>query len=113
MNLRHLERADRRQLMTAGATLGVATWLLSACAGTSDAAPAGATGQTSAGSTTRRRLGPLEVFPIGLGVQWHPGRNPQDVNDLYASSTDRSAAIALIRRAVDVGVTLFDTAEAY
>jgi aryl-alcohol dehydrogenase-like predicted oxidoreductase len=113
MNLRHLERADRRQLMTAGATLGVATWLLSACAGTSDAAPASATGQTSAGSTTRRRLGPLEVFPIGLGVQWHPGRNPQDVNDLYASSTDRSAAIALIRRAVDVGVTLFDTAEAY
>jgi aryl-alcohol dehydrogenase-like predicted oxidoreductase len=35
------------------------------------------------------------------------------VNDLYASSTDRSAAIALIRRAVDLGVTLLDTAEAY
>jgi aryl-alcohol dehydrogenase-like predicted oxidoreductase len=35
------------------------------------------------------------------------------VNDLYASSTDRSAAIALIRRALDLGVTLFDTAEAY
>jgi aryl-alcohol dehydrogenase-like predicted oxidoreductase len=35
------------------------------------------------------------------------------VNDLYASSTDRAAAIALIRRAVDLGVTLFDTAEVY
>jgi aryl-alcohol dehydrogenase-like predicted oxidoreductase len=62
---------------------------------------------------TKRRLGPFEVFPIGLGVQWHPGRTPQVVNDLYDSSTDRSAAIALIKRAVDLGVTLFDTAEAY
>jgi aryl-alcohol dehydrogenase-like predicted oxidoreductase len=53
------------------------------------------------------------VFPIGLGVQWHPGGSPQVVNDLYASSTDRGAAVALIRRAVDLGVTLFDTAEAY
>ena len=35
------------------------------------------------------------------------------MNDLYASSTDRQAAIGLIRRAVDLGVTLFDTAEAY
>jgi aryl-alcohol dehydrogenase-like predicted oxidoreductase len=58
-------------------------------------------------------LGPIDVFPIGLGVQWHPGRAPQAVNDLYASSTDRQAAIALIRRAVDLGVTLFDTAEVY
>ena len=48
-----------------------------------------------------------------MGVQWHPGRSPQVVNDLYASSTDRTAAIALIRRAVDLGVTLFDTAEVY
>jgi len=32
---------------------------------------------------------------------------------LYASTTDRQAAIALIRRAVDLGVTLIDTAEAY
>jgi aryl-alcohol dehydrogenase-like predicted oxidoreductase len=53
------------------------------------------------------------VFPIGLGCQWHPGRHPQAVNDLYASSTDRQAAIALIQRAVDLGVTLFDTAEVY
>lgn len=48
-----------------------------------------------------------------MGVQWHPGRAPQVVNDLYASSTDRGAAIALIQRAVDLGVTLFDTAEVY
>lgn len=109
-----VEKIQRRQLLTAAATLGVAPWLLSACAGTPDAARASATGHALApGSSTRRRLGPLEVFPIGLGVQWHPGRGPQVVNDLYASSTDRSAAIALIRRAVDLGVTLFDTAEVY
>jgi aryl-alcohol dehydrogenase-like predicted oxidoreductase len=35
------------------------------------------------------------------------------VNDLYASSTNRQGAVALIRRAVDLGVTLFDTAEVY
>jgi len=58
-------------------------------------------------------LGPLSVFPIGLGCQWRPGQGPQAVNDLYASSTDRPAAVALIRRAVDLGVTLIDTAEAY
>jgi aryl-alcohol dehydrogenase-like predicted oxidoreductase len=68
---------------------------------------------TSGSAPGRRRLGPFEVFPIGLGVQWHPGRNPQEVNDLYSSSTERSAGIALIRRAVDLGVTLIDTAEVY
>jgi aryl-alcohol dehydrogenase-like predicted oxidoreductase len=120
MKTPELDRIHRRQLLTAAATLGVAPWLLSACAGASDAsaAPAAgsAPGQGSApgpGSATRRRLGPFEVFPVGLGVQWHPGRSPQVVNDLYDSSTDRSAAIALIKRAADLGVTLFDTAEVY
>lgn len=107
-------KIDRRQFLTAAGGFALAPWLLSACAGMSEAprAPGGvAVSRTE--SATRRRLGPLEVFPIGLGVQWHPGRNPQVVNDLYASSTDRNAGIALIRRAVDLGVTLFDTAEAY
>lgn len=105
---------DRRKLLTAAAALGVAPWLLSACAGTADAPRAPAAGATPApGPAARRRLGPFEVFPIGLGVQWHPGSSPQVVNDLYDSSTDRSAAIGLIRRAVDLGVTLIDTAEAY
>jgi aryl-alcohol dehydrogenase-like predicted oxidoreductase len=114
MSPHYVDKIHRRQLLTAAATLGVAPWLLSARAGTSDAARASGTPQAlAAKSTTRRRLGPLEVFPIGLGVQWHSGRSPQAVNDLYASSIDRNAAIALIRRAVDLGVTLFDTAEAY
>jgi aryl-alcohol dehydrogenase-like predicted oxidoreductase len=98
---------SRRQFLAAAAALGVTPWLLSAI-GAAAAVPASGTG-----SAARRRLGPLEVFPIGMGCQWHPGRHPQAVNDLYASSTDRQTAIALIQRAVDLGVTLFDTAEVY
>jgi aryl-alcohol dehydrogenase-like predicted oxidoreductase len=120
MKTHEVHRIHRRQLLTAATTLGAAPWLLSACAGTSDASGAPAAGSTPGpgpapgqGSATRRRVGPFEVFPIGLGVQWHPGRSPQVVNDLYDSSTDRSAAIALIKGAADLGVTLFDTAEVY
>jgi aryl-alcohol dehydrogenase-like predicted oxidoreductase len=98
---------QRRSLLAAAATLGVAPWLLSACA-----APAAAP-RTVAAPATRRRLGPFEVHPIGLGVQWHPGTGPQAVTDLYTSKTTRQGGVALIRRAVDLGVTLFDTAEAY
>lgn len=108
-----VESIHRRQLLAAAATLGIAPALLSACAAP-DVPRAGTAGAVAvAGTRTRRKLGPFEVYPVGMGVQWRPGRSPQEVNDLYASSTDRSAGIALIRHAVDVGVTLFDTAEAY
>ncbi len=105
----------RRQLLAAAATLGVAPWLLSAAFAQTVSGPRAEGSRPASGtqSASRRRLGPFEVFPIGLGVQWHPGRSPQSVVDLYASSTDRQGGIALIRRAVDLGVTLFDTAEAY
>lgn len=107
-----VERIKRRQLLTAAAALTVPTLLLA------DSKPSSAeTSRTKANSQGKaippRKFGPLEAFPVGLGVQWHPGTSPNIVNDLYASSTDRKAAIALIRRAVDLGVTLFDTAEAY
>jgi aryl-alcohol dehydrogenase-like predicted oxidoreductase len=109
-----VDSLPRRQLLTAAAALGAAPWLLSSCSRKADDPGAPAAGAApEPASATRRRLGPFDVFPIGLGVQWHPGRGPDVVNDLYASSTDRSAAIALIRRAVDLGVTLLDTAEAY
>jgi aryl-alcohol dehydrogenase-like predicted oxidoreductase len=107
MNSPQVPKINRRRLLGAAATLGMAPWLLSACAGTSNAP------RSASGLAVRRRLGPLEVSPIGLGCQWTPGRVPGTVNDLYASSTDRAAAIGLIRRAVDLGVTLIDTAEAY
>lgn len=117
-------KMNRRQVLTAVAAAGVAPWLLTACgapsdnssttpAATSDTAAPAAQPAPGSASASSRRLGPFDVAPIGLGVQWHPGRSPHVVNDLYDSSTDRTAAIALIRRAVDLGVTLFDTAEAY
>lgn len=99
----------RRGLLAKAATLGIAPWLLSACAQTASAPPSA----TARPAPAKRRLGPLEVFPIGLGVQWHPGHTPQGVTDLYSSSTTRQGGIALIRHAADIGVNFFDTAEVY
>ncbi len=101
---------DRRQLLAMAATLGVAPWLLSACASAADTTT---TAGPQAAAGARRRLGPLEVFPVGLGCQWRPGAVPGELADSYSSRFDRPAAIRLIRRAVDLGVTLIDTAEAY
>ncbi len=100
---------SRRHLLSAAAALGVAPWVLSACAQTASAPPSAAARPASA----VRSLGPLKVFPIGLGVQWHPGSAPQGVVDLYSSSTTRQGGIALIRHAADIGVNFFDTAEVY
>ena len=54
-----------------------------------------------------RKLGnsDLTVSAIGLGCM--------GLSYGYGPATDKNAAIALIRKAVDLGVTLFDTAEAY
>lgn len=56
--------------------------------------------------TGRRRLGSLEVSTIGLGCQTMPG-------GLYGPVSSRDDMVAIIRSAVDQGVTFFDTAEAY
>ena len=55
----------------------------------------------------KRQLGNsgLEVSAIGLGCM--------GLSFGYGPATDRPAAIALIRSAVERGVTFFDTAEAY
>ncbi len=55
----------------------------------------------------KRRLGRsgLEVSALGLGCM--------GLSSGYGPATEKSAAIALIRKAVDQGVTLFDTAEVY
>lgn len=47
----------------------------------------------------------LEVSAIGLGCM--------GLSYGYGPATDKAAAIALIRRAHELGVTMFDTAEAY
>ncbi len=96
---------QRRSLLGAASVLGIAPWLLSAYTGDVKAAGNAA--------TMRRKLGPIDVFPIGLGCQWRPSSTPGKVTDLYSSTFDRAAALKLIRRAVDKGVTLIDTAEVY
>lgn len=55
----------------------------------------------------KRKLGNsgLEVSAIGLGCM--------GLSSGYGPATDKTAAIALIRAAVERGVTLFDTAEVY
>lgn len=52
-----------------------------------------------------RKLGNLEVSAIGLGCM--------GMTSAYGPAADEGAMIALIRRAHDLGVTHFDTAEAY
>ncbi len=58
-------------------------------------------------SMKTRKLGKsqLEVSTIGLGCM--------GLSHGYGPATDKRAAIALIRAAVELGVTLFDTAEIY
>jgi aryl-alcohol dehydrogenase-like predicted oxidoreductase len=53
----------------------------------------------------KRRLGNLEVSAIGLGCM--------GMSANYGPPRDRREMIALIRAAVDRGVTFFDTAESY
>ena len=52
----------------------------------------------------KRTLGNLEVSAIGLGCM--------GMSYAYGTPPDRKQMIALIRTAVDRGVTFFDTAEA-
>ena len=53
----------------------------------------------------KRKLGNLEVSAIGLGCM--------GMSFGYGPPADRQEMIKLIRRAFDLGVTFFDTAEAY
>ena len=54
---------------------------------------------------TSRRLGDLTVSSLGLGCM--------PLSSGYGQPPDRQSGIALIREAVDLGVTFFDTAEVY
>jgi aryl-alcohol dehydrogenase-like predicted oxidoreductase len=53
----------------------------------------------------KRRLGTLEVSAIGLGCM--------GMSHSYGPPRDKQEMISLLRKAVELGVTLFDTAEVY
>jgi aryl-alcohol dehydrogenase-like predicted oxidoreductase len=95
--------SSRRSFLKAGATLGAALM----------AGPAIATAESRISGVDKiskfRTLGlgkhSLKVSALGLGcmgMSYHRGRIP-----------DRKVSIALLRKAVELGVTLFDTAEVY
>ncbi|MFD1798172.1 aldo/keto reductase [Paracoccus aurantiacus] len=97
----------RRSMILSGAAMGAAAML-----------PAGrvfaqATAPAAAASTSQRMLGDVAVNPIGLGCQWSASGDDAVLNDQYGGSIPRETAIQMIREAVDQGVTLIDTAEAY
>lgn len=67
-------------------------------------------------STIVRIGGDLEVRRIGYGTMRLAGAPHERggmTAPIWTAPTDRAEAIALLRRAVDLGVNLFDTADAY
>jgi aryl-alcohol dehydrogenase-like predicted oxidoreductase len=99
------ERIDtrRRQLVFSATTLSVAAAVSGALA---TAATASSAASTRLASGARRKLGKLEVSSIGLGCM-------QMAGPIYGVQVERKEMIALARSALDLGVTFFDTAEAY
>ena len=55
--------------------------------------------------TALRRIGPFQVHPIGLGCM--------NLSHAYGTPPSPAEGEALLRRALDLGVTLFDTAALY
>lgn len=101
--------SGRRSFLKVGATLGAAIFGTPAMANSLLGQQQVIRTDKNATITKYRTLGTgkhsLEVTALGLGcmgMSYHRGRVP-----------DRKVSIALIRRSVDAGVTLFDTAEVY
>lgn len=110
--------AHRRKLLVGVATAAAAVPLvagLAACQGSGEqetkAGASGAAGAASPGAknailTARRKLGPLEVSSVGLGVQ--------NMSRTYQTTIpSRSEMHRIIRTAFDRGLTFYDAAEAY
>jgi aryl-alcohol dehydrogenase-like predicted oxidoreductase len=98
---------NRRMMMAGAVAMVGSTALAAGCA-----APSGASGALAASQATaprvagRRRLGSLEVSPIGIGVQ-------NMARTFHGTIPTRPEMIRIIRAAHDHGITFFDTAEVY
>lgn len=97
-------RMDRRQFVLAGLSAGGAA-LLSGCANTAPASGTQSEMKAPVQSLPKRHLGALEVSAMGLGCLPMVG--------YYGGTYEKKDMVALIRRAYDLGVTFFDTAEVY
>jgi hypothetical protein len=98
----------RRNFLGMGLGLAAGALVTGEAAGAQSGRPAqpGGNRPSPALAPGRRRLGSLEVSSIGLGCMGM-------VAGTYNPAPDRREMVALIRAAVDRGVTLFDTAEVY
>ena len=97
---------NRRNVLKTGLTVAGSSWLASQ----TDAQPLiGETPKKDASANAfagRRKLGKLEVSPVGLGVQ--------NMHRTYQTTVPyRPEMRNIIRKAFDRGVTFFDCAEAY
>jgi aryl-alcohol dehydrogenase-like predicted oxidoreductase len=106
-NDEHAGVTGRRTFLRGAAAIATAPLLagLAGCAQTNSSRPKAVAQQPATTGRQRRRLGSLEVSPLGLGCMnfvW-----------AYGPPTDKNQAIALIRKAFERGVTFFDTAEIY
>jgi aryl-alcohol dehydrogenase-like predicted oxidoreductase len=99
--------AARRKFLATGVSAAAAGLLTGAGGTARGSEPQGAAGgrTTEASALGRRRLGTLEVSSLGLGCMSMIG--------VYNPPRPRQEMVALIRAAVERGVTLFDTAENY
>ncbi len=90
----------RREFLATGAVLSAAAMLPRAAFSANEPAPT-----TKPSTLPSRKLGGLQVSAIGLGCMSMIG--------VYNPPQDKTAMVALIRAAVERGVTFFDTAENY
>ena len=60
-----------------------------------------------------RRLGPYAVSPLGYGAWPLSAQASAGAPQLPAVRPTEAQAVAMIHRALDLGVTLIDTADAY
>lgn len=104
---------SKRSVLRTVSALGIAPLLHGIGVASTLAASVGNAVAAPLPASQRRKLGTLEVSSIGLGCQWTAGADNEIFKDSYGSRVDANTAIGLIRRAVDQGVTLIDTAEAY
>ena len=106
MNPSDTDKANlsRRLFLGAGAALA-ATSVLGGASTAQAAVPVNAAATQAPGMNRTRRLGPLEVSPMGLGCM--------SGSAFFFPLPGKARMISVIRQAYERGVTLFDTAELY
>jgi aryl-alcohol dehydrogenase-like predicted oxidoreductase len=97
---------DRRNFLLSGTLAAAGLALTSYGCSTSKGITKDEAGNKKAAKLGTRKLGPLEVSPIGLGCM-------SMTSGSYNPPRDKAEMIEVIRGAVERGVTFFDTAEVY